>query len=269
MWERIVGSNIRFRYSYSGSGWSVRSIDPENAEPKRDARRTRRFALVFGAFALVCVVVGSTIFARRAPQLEQPSVATASGRDFVVSSPIIPANKVGSIPGLAPPAPATPEMKESAEFSRPQPAPTGESVRPSSEGTPTSGVDASRAQPGTAIPRAVQRPRELRGQVARIVLSSGPGDFQSDPINSPIVVAPGQEKSVVLYTELRDLAGQTVFHRWERGGQTMAVIPFRVGGDRWRVHSSKRMTSALKGQWQVVVTDSRGATLAGRNFVVR
>src|SRR5512132_3718133 len=243
MWESIVGSNIRFRYSYSGSGWSVRSIDPENAEPKRDARRTRRFALVFGAFALVCVVVGSTIFARRAPQLEQPSVATASGRDFVVSSPIIPATQVGSIPGLAPPAPATPEMNESA--------------------------DASRAQPGTAIPRTVQRPRELRGQVARIVLSSGPGDFQSDPINSPIVVAPGQEKSVVLYTELRDLAAQTVFPRWQRGGQTMAVIPFRVGGDRWRVHSSKRMTSALKGQWQVVVTDSRGATLAGRNFVVR
>ena len=265
-----MSSNIRFRYSYSGSGWSVRSIDPENAEPKRDARRTRRFALVFGAFALVCVVVGSTIFARRAPQLEPPSVATASHRDFVVSSPIIPANKVGSIPGLAPPAPATPGTKESVEFPRPQPEPTGESVRPSSEGTPTSGVDASPAQPAMAIPRAIQRPRELRGKVARIVLSSGPNaDFQGDPINSPIVVAPGQEKSVVLYTELRDLAGQTVFHRWERGGQTMAVIPFRVGSGRWRVHSGKRMTSALKGQWQVVVTNSRGATLARRNFVVR
>jgi hypothetical protein len=270
MWESIVDSNARFRYSYTGSGWSVRSIDPEKAEPKRDARRTPRLAVVFGAFAVVCVVAGSVIFARRAPQLEQPpSVATANRPDFIVSSPVIPANKVGSIPGLAAPAPATPETRESVEVSRPQPEPTGEGVRPSSEGTSTA-VDASRAQPGKAIPRAAQRPRELRGKVARIVLSSGPrGDLQSDAVDSPIVIAPGQEKSVVLYTELRDLAGQTVFHRWERGGRAMAVIPFRIGSDRWRVHSSKRMTSALKGQWQVVVTDARGAALASRSFVVR
>ena len=112
MWESIVDSNARFRYSYTGSGWSVRSIDPEKAEPKRDARRTPRLAVVFGAFALVCVVAGSVIFARRAPQLEQPpSVATANRPDFIVSSPVIPANKVGSIPGLAAPAPATPETK--------------------------------------------------------------------------------------------------------------------------------------------------------------
>jgi hypothetical protein len=271
MWESIVDSNVRFRYSYTGSGWSVRSIDPEKAEPKRDARRTRRFAVVSGAFALVCVVAGSVIFARRAPQPEQPpSVETASRPDFIVSSPVIPANKVGSIPGLTAPAPATPETREPVEVSRPQPEPTGESVRPSSEGTSTTAVDASRAQPGKAIPRAAQRPGELRGKVARILLSSGPrGDLQSDAVESPIVIAPGQEKSVVLYTELRDLAGQTVFHRWERGGRTMAVIPFRIGSDRWRVHSSKRMTSALKGQWQVVVTDSRGAALASRSFVVR
>ena len=95
------------------------------------------------------------------------------------------------------------------------------------------------------------------------------GGAEDEPISSPVVIGPRQEKRVALYTELRDLAGQTVFHRWERRGQTMAVIPFKVGGDRWRVHSSKRLTSALKGQWQVVVTDSHGAILAGRSFVVR
>jgi hypothetical protein len=265
-----VGSNIRFRYSYSGSGWSVRLVDPAKTEPKRDARRIRPFALVVGASALVCVVAGFAILSQRAPQLDQPAVAKANRENFIVPSPVIPADMVGSIPGMALVAPATPEPKAAAEFSRPEPEPTGETVNPSPRGTPTAGADAAGAKSGAPIRRAVQRPRELRGQVARIVLSSGSGgDAQSDPINSPVVVGPGQQKRVVLYTELRHLAGQTVSHRWERRGQTMAVIPFKVRGDRWRVHSSKTLTPALKGSWQVVVTDSQGAILAGRSFVVR
>jgi len=127
-----VGSNIRFRYSYSGSGWSVRLVDPTKTEPKRDARRTRRLALVLGASALVCVVAGLAIFSRRAPQLEQPSVAKGSDQDLIVPPPVIPADMVGSIPGLARLAPVTPEPQASAEFSRPEPQPTGETVHPSS-----------------------------------------------------------------------------------------------------------------------------------------
>jgi Protein of unknown function (DUF2914) len=265
-----VGSNARFRYSYSGSGWSVRLVDPAKTEPKRDARQIRPFALVVGACALVCIVAGFAILSQRAPQLDQPPAAKASREDFIVPSPVIPADMVGSIPGMALVAPATPEPNAAAEFSPPEPEPTGETVNPSPREKPTAGADSARAQSGVAIRRAVQRPRELRGQVARIVLSSGSGgDAESAPINSPVVVAPGQQKRVVLYTELRHLAGQTVSHRWERRGQTMAVIPFKVKGDRWRVHSSKTLTPALKGSWQVVVTDSQGAILAGKSFVVR
>jgi hypothetical protein len=83
------------------------------------------------------------------------------------------------------------------------------------------------------------------------------------------VLAGGQEKRVVLYTDLRGLAGQTVSHRWQHEGRTVAVIPFKIGGDRWRVHSSKRVTGGMKGSWQAVVVDSNGTTLASRSFIVR
>jgi hypothetical protein len=86
---------------------------------------------------------------------------------------------------------------------------------------------------------------------------------------APIVVGPGRGKRVVLYTELRGLAGETISHRWERDEQTMAVVPFQVRGDRWRVHSSKRLTPALRGSWKVAVTDAHGAVLASRSFLVR
>ena len=72
----------------------------------------------------------------------------------------------------------------------------------------------------------------------------------------------------MLYTELRGLAGQTVSHRWLRNGQTVAVISFKVEGDRWRVHSNKRVTPDMAGAWQVLVVDSRGATLASQSFAV-
>jgi hypothetical protein len=106
--------------------------------------------------------------------------------------------------------------------------------------------------------------------VAQIVLSSEaarPGE--GDPISSPIVLAGGEETRVELYTDLRGLAGQTVSHRWQYEGRTLAVIPFKVGGDRWRVHSNKRVTGSMKGSWQAVVVDEHGTTLASRNFVVR
>ena len=264
-----MGSNMRFRYSYSGSGWSVRLVDPVKAEPKRTVRHARRLALILGATALVCVFVGVTLFSQRAPQPQPASVVNESRQDIVNSPPVIPADRVGSIPGLALLAPVVPEPQASAEFSPPEPQPMAEAPHSSSGEMSTAGTDADGAHAGVAIHPPVQRPRESRGQVARIVLSSGSGGAEDEPISSPVVIGPGQEKRLALYTELRDLTGQTVFHRWERDGRTMAVIPFKVGGDRWRVYSSKRLTSALKGPWQAVVTDSRGTILAGRSFIVR
>jgi hypothetical protein len=267
-----VGSNIRFRYSYSGSGWSVRLIDPAKTEPKRDARRLRPLAVVLGASALVCIVAGFAILSQRLTRTDQTAVEKVSREEFIVPSPVMPADMVGSIPGIAPTATVTPEPEAATVSSPPEPQPIAEAARPSPAETPAAQAGAPAVRSREVIRRPVQRPREreLRGQVARIVLASGPdADAQSDPINSPIVVGPGQQKRVALYTELRDLAGQTVSHRWERDGQTMAVIAFKVGGDRWRVHSSKMLTPASKGSWRVVVADSQGAILAGRSFAVR
>jgi len=153
----------------------------------------------------------------------------------------------------------------------PVPQPVAEVVHPLPAVSPISrAAESAGAQSGGTIEREVQPAHVTGGQVARIVLTFGSerGAYR-DPISSPIVVGPGREKRVVLYTELRGLAGETISHRWERDGQTIAVMPFQVRGDRWRVHSSKRLTPDLRGSWRVVVTDSHGATLASRSFLVR
>ena len=38
-------SSIRIRHSYSGSGWSVRTIGPEKTEPKKEFADCDRFSV--------------------------------------------------------------------------------------------------------------------------------------------------------------------------------------------------------------------------------
>jgi Protein of unknown function (DUF2914) len=269
MWEKILGSDIRVRYSYSGSGWSVQTINPGKTEPKRTVRRLRPFVLVSGAFVLLCLAAGFAILSQRAPKPDQSAAATLSREDIAVPSPVVPPSTVGSIPGLVAVPPAPPEPETATEFSTPEPQPTEEAARSSLETPPPAAVETGGVRPTVPIRRAVQRSHETRGPVATIVLASGSGSGADSQSIASIVVEPGQEKRLTLFTDLRGLAGETVSHRWQHDGATMAVIPFKVGGDRWRVHSSKRVTAAMRGSWQVVVTDSRGATLASRSFVVR
>ena len=72
---------------------------------------------------------------------------------------------------------------------------------------------------------------------------------------------------VFYFSDLRNLAGETVTHRWEFDGLVIAEIPFAVGGPRWRVHSSKNLLPEWVGEWTVSIVDSSGQVLATDTFV--
>ncbi len=77
----------------------------------------------------------------------------------------------------------------------------------------------------------------------------------------------GSESTQILfYTDLRGLAGETVTHRWEYGGDVMAEVPFEVGSNRYRVWSSKRLKSEWKGEWTVFVVKGDGEVIATESF---
>ena len=263
--------SMRVRHSYSGSGWSVRTVGPEKAEPKKGSRRLRPFAWVLGGAIIVSILGGVAILSQRAPQPDRSESRPFSREEFGLSSPGIQSIEEPIV--VSPiPAPVAPVELSAPATPRPVSQPVEEAVHPLPAVPPISrAAESAGAQSGGAIEREEVQPAHVTGgQVDRIVLTSGSErGAHSDLISSPIVVGPGREKRVVLYTELRGLAGETISHRWERDGQTMAVVPFQVRGDRWRVHSSKRLTPALKGSWRVVVTDSHGETLASRSFLAR
>ncbi|MBJ7538985.1 DUF2914 domain-containing protein [Marinomonas transparens] len=73
-----------------------------------------------------------------------------------------------------------------------------------------------------------------------------------DDIGTTVKVEYGGIQRVYFFTDLRDMAGSQVLHRWKLDGEVYAEIPFfEIGGDRWRVWSSKRLLPGFDGTWSV------------------
>lgn len=72
--------------------------------------------------------------------------------------------------------------------------------------------------------------------------------------------------SIVYFTEIHDMAGQTVTHRWEYNGKIILEVPIKVGTSRWRAYSTKTLDPAWTGEWKVSVVDAAGGTLSVNTF---
>jgi hypothetical protein len=102
-----------------------------------------------------------------------------------------------------------------------------------------------------------------QGEVARSVITSAVVDREP---TDDLEAVPGTTSKVVFFTELRNMEGQTIKHRWMRGDEQMAEVSFNVGGPRWRIWSSKNMMPEWTGEWKVEVIDSDGNALAEKSF---
>jgi len=101
------------------------------------------------------------------------------------------------------------------------------------------------------------------GTVARSVVTTSVVD--REPAND-LKQVPVSDNTVIFFTELRGMAGQTVKHRWMHNGEQMAEVSFNVGGSRWRVWSSKKMIPEWQGEWTVQVVDSNDQMVAEKSF---
>ncbi len=102
-----------------------------------------------------------------------------------------------------------------------------------------------------------------KGSVARATITS---DVQNrEPVDS-ISMVTADDSKVFYFTEIQDMAGHTVTHRWEYNGQVMAEVDFEISGPRWRVYSSKTMAPYWVGDWKVSVIDEDGSPLSVNTF---
>jgi len=86
-----------------------------------------------------------------------------------------------------------------------------------------------------------------------------------EPVDKVTILSNDINK-VYFFSELRNLQGQAVTHRWTLAGKVMAEVTFNVGGPRWRVNSSKALLPGWVGDWTVAVVDEAGAVVSETTF---
>jgi type II secretory pathway predicted ATPase ExeA len=93
------------------------------------------------------------------------------------------------------------------------------------------------------------------------------GIREHEPINQlgPVIQA-AEARQLYYFTELRNMRGETITHRWEHEGRVVTKVPFRIESDSWRVYSRKQLTPATRGNWLVVVTNSKGEVIRRDSF---
>lgn len=93
-----------------------------------------------------------------------------------------------------------------------------------------------------------------KGNIARAFFSTA--IVNREPINRLLV---GSElEKIYFFTDIRNMEGQTVYHRWEYKDKVISKNKFDVKNSKWRVFSSFKIKPRMIGKWTVVVTDERG-----------
>jgi hypothetical protein len=89
-----------------------------------------------------------------------------------------------------------------------------------------------------------------------------------EPVDRVVTLHPS-DRQIYYFTELRNLQGRRVFHRWEYEGRKVSEVAFEVAGPRWRVYSKKELEPAMTGKWTVWVVDQSGWPLHASMFEYR
>ena len=71
---------------------------------------------------------------------------------------------------------------------------------------------------------------------------------------------------VYFFSEIVNMEGMTVTHRWVYGGEALAEVTFNIGGPRWRVWSSKNLVEGWVGEWTVECIDGDGNKMHEATF---
>ena len=71
---------------------------------------------------------------------------------------------------------------------------------------------------------------------------------------------------IYFFTNIRNLQGTRVKHRWIYNNKVMADVIFDIKGPRWRVWSSKNLWHTWTGKWIVEVVTSENEVLYKKEF---
>lgn len=102
----------------------------------------------------------------------------------------------------------------------------------------------------------------LRTQLTSAIVEREPtDDLRGEVIGKDDVIT-----EVFFFTQLENMQGQPVQHRWLYQGKLMAEVTLPVKGPNWRTWSSKKLLPGWQGDWQVQVWSGE-TLLLSQDFV--
>ncbi len=76
-----------------------------------------------------------------------------------------------------------------------------------------------------------------------------------------VLILDNKVREVYFFTDLSQLQGHTITHRWEYEGRVVQTRSYQIKGQRWRAASQKELDPGMIGRWSVVVTDENDCPL--------
>lgn len=273
----MSGKNLKIRITMGSSAAprkertppSVSTTTPDSTSAATTttspSTATRRYAAVAAAIA---ILAGAGWLAFSGGEPATPPNNDLAAADIAAPASPDPVIHADAASTNLPLPPAPPPLAEATTATA---APKAVQPVTPAKATPTPTVKAQKAteqkSPAKTTKPASKQPKAASSNnVARAVLTSGIS--KREPIDKlgAQVSADDGKKNLFFFTEIVDLKGGTVTHRWKREGKTVANMKFRVGSDRYRVYSNKSIAPADTGEWQVEIVDAQGKTLQVANF---
>ena len=102
------------------------------------------------------------------------------------------------------------------------------------------------------------------GTVSRAMFTIGIDN--REPVIMVDSISADSYNSISFFTELNGMTGKTVTHQWMFDDRVMFEKSFEVGGDRWRIWTSKTLLPDWTGTWTVKVLNEDGSILERKTF---
>ncbi|MGA9854393.1 MAG: DUF2914 domain-containing protein [Gammaproteobacteria bacterium] len=131
-------------------------------------------------------------------------------------------------------------------------------VAPASTAMPAKPA-ASASTAMSAAPAATHKPPVvIQAQFTTGISNRTPGD--------DVTTLDNNHNKIFFFTVLKDADGQTITHRWEFNGKTVAEVTLQPKANHWRTWSSKTLLPDQTGTWTVEVLDDNGKVLMSKSF---
>jgi hypothetical protein len=99
---------------------------------------------------------------------------------------------------------------------------------------------------------------QQKGKVLRAMFTT---KLENREPSDRVLILGNDVTELFFYSDLSQLDGHTITHRWEYEGKVVYQRSYEVKGSRWRITSRKDLDPSMVGRWTVVIVDEKECPL--------